>query len=226
MKRNVNVYTSREDKPEYLLKIFPDLFLSSDSLLDVGCDKKQLKKILLPKTSYAGIDITGMPDIIFDLDSGKSLPFEDKKFDLVFCSEVLEHLENIHFIFDELCRVSNKYVLISLPNAMTGISAYLRGNIYSDTLEKNKMFGKYIKFYGLPLDKPLDRHRWFFNTEEALEFVRYRAEKNDCKIEQILYSADLSDIQPSISQKILTWFNRKKLLNSFNHMTWFLIKKG
>lgn len=34
-----------------------------------------------------------------------------------------------------------------------------------------------MKFYGLPLDPPDDRHRWFFGPEEALNFIIYRANK-------------------------------------------------
>jgi len=220
------MYTSRKNKPEWLLKVFGGLFLSSNKILDVGCDNAQLKIILPPHIIYTGIDAAGMPDILFDLDSGKNLPFENKSFDLVFCSEVLEHLESIHFIFDELCRVSGKYVLLSLPNAIADISSYLHGNIYSDTIEKNKKFGRYVKFYGLPLDKPFDRHRWFFSTEEAVEFVKYRTAKNNCKIEKILYSIDFGNNQPGFFQKIFLGFNRKRSLNLFNDTTWFLIKKG
>jgi len=117
-------------------------------------------------------------------------------------------------------------VLISLPNAMAGISAYLRGNIYSDTIEKNKIFGKYIKFYGLPLDRPPDRHRWFFNTEEAEEFVRYRTKRNGFKIQKIAYSMDFSGNRPGIFQKISAGFSKKRLSNLFNNMTWFLIERN
>jgi hypothetical protein len=42
-----------------------------------------------------------------------------------------------------------------------------------------------LKFYGLPLEKPTDRHKWFFSSEEAENFVIYRAAKNRMRILQM-----------------------------------------
>lgn len=42
-----------------------------------------------------------------------------------------------------------------------------------------------MKFYGLPVEKPVDRHKWFFSSEEAERFIRYRARKNNMEIIQI-----------------------------------------
>ena len=41
--------------------------------------------------------------------------YEDNSFDLVLCCEVLEHLEEYDRAMEELLRISNKYVLISVP---------------------------------------------------------------------------------------------------------------
>lgn len=166
--------------------------------------------------------------LFFNLDSGEQLPLKENSFDLVLCTDVLEHLENIHFVFDELCRISNRYIMISLPNphSYLGIYSVLRGRKYSTTLVKQKEFGKYIKFYGLPLSKPRDRHRWFFNTEEAVDFVNYRAKKNNYKIENIVYTIDFQKRPKAILKRILFAFNRKVFLNLFNHTTWFLLKKN
>lgn len=45
-----------------------------------------------------------------------SLPYKKNSFDLVICTEVLEHLTNPEDALDELKRVSKKYLLISVPN--------------------------------------------------------------------------------------------------------------
>jgi hypothetical protein len=42
-----------------------------------------------------------------------------------------------------------------------------------------------MKFYGLPLEQPEDRHKWFFSYEEAEKFIIYRAAKNNMRIVQI-----------------------------------------
>ena len=44
------------------------------------------------------------------------LQHSDNSFDLVIMLEVLEHLEDYQKAIGELCRVSSKYVLISVPN--------------------------------------------------------------------------------------------------------------
>jgi len=221
----MKLYRNRREKAEWMIQQFKPIFEEVNSVLDVGCDRKYLKRYLSDKINYIGIDITGVPDIYFDLDKDGKLPFEDNSFDLVVCADVLEHLENIHFVFDELVRVSSKYILISLPNPASGIIAYFLGRKYSRSFEKQKEFGKYMKFYGLPLEKPKDRHKWFFNTEEAVEFIKYRANKNNCKIKKIIYTIDYQKGIKKVLKVILCGSNRKKMLNLFNGTTWFLIEK-
>jgi SAM-dependent methyltransferase len=43
------------------------------------------------------------------------LPFDDNYFDIVFCFEVLEHLESPLIAFKELSRISNRYIFYSVP---------------------------------------------------------------------------------------------------------------
>ncbi len=44
------------------------------------------------------------------------LPYKDNSWDLVLCTEVLEHLEDPEKALAELFRVSKKYILLSVPN--------------------------------------------------------------------------------------------------------------
>src|SRR3989344_4738828 len=44
------------------------------------------------------------------------LKYENKSFDLVMCIEVLEHLEEFERAMDIMVNLSNKYVLLSVPN--------------------------------------------------------------------------------------------------------------
>jgi ubiquinone/menaquinone biosynthesis C-methylase UbiE len=51
--------------------------------------------------------------ILYD---GKTIPFENDRFDIVTCIDVLEHVEDYEKFLSELIRVSRKGVFISTPN--------------------------------------------------------------------------------------------------------------
>src|SRR3989344_324665 len=99
-------YTSREDKSQWFLEEFLGKLESVNTVLDVGCDRGQLAEHFPPRISYTGIDISNEADIQFNLDSKEKLPVADASYDAVICLETLEHIEQTHFIFDELCRAS------------------------------------------------------------------------------------------------------------------------
>ena len=161
------IFFNREERYEFIFKLFKNFI--KNSVLDVGCSEGYLKKYLTDDIKYVGIDIEGDPEFIVDLEKDKLTMFKDKSFFIVICTEVLEHLDNLHEIFDELARVSKKYIIISLPNSWFQFKfPLIRGKSKTD-----------FRFYGLPKNNPPDRHKWFFNYEQALEFVKYRAEKNN-----------------------------------------------
>ena len=134
------------------------------TILDVGCDRRHLEKLLPHSTWYLGVDFAGEPDLRVNLEHG--LPLQDHQFDTVLCFDVLEHLESIHAMFDELCRVSRRYVIIGLPNTVNWRT------IAALVLHSRVPGGK----YKLTEQRPDDRHRWFFGIREARAFVHRRAE--------------------------------------------------
>ena len=176
MKFHTNfVYTDRQTKAYYVYLKYQPILVGN--ILDVGADQCYLKEHLGNKVNYIGIGLSSDKlDLKIDLEK-QPLPYKNNSFDVVLCCDVLEHLDNIHEMFDELCRVSNHYVIISLPNPHSVFWGYLKHGDYKEY--------QHMKFYGLPLEKPEDRHRWFFSTEEAENFIRYRANKNKMKIIQI-----------------------------------------
>ncbi|MFH1780763.1 MAG: methionine biosynthesis protein MetW [Candidatus Nealsonbacteria bacterium] len=160
-------FRNRQEKLDIINANFTHLF--SGKVLDVGCDDGYLKKII--KGNHTGIDKYGHPDILQDISSG--LPFGSKSFETVAALDVLEHIDDIHFVFDELCRVSSKWVIVTLPNA------------FEWRFRLSFLFGKSVTGkYGLPAEPPSDRHRWIFSFEEARKFVEKEAQKNDFKISE------------------------------------------
>lgn len=201
-------YNSREERAAYTYKKYGK-FLQG-RILDVGCGDAHLKELV--GSEYVGIDIRGKPDVIFDLEKGK-LPFNDNSFDCVVCTDVLEHLEKIHDMFLELARVTRKYVIISLPNNWNPfIKKILKG-------ESN------LKFYGLPVEKPKDRHKWFFNYEEAKDFIYGMADKaamNVIVCEPYCHFEWRRSFINSLAKKIL---NEKRYNNIFVLALWAVLEK-
>ena len=201
------VYNSREERAEYIWKKYGE-FLPG-SVLDVGCGNAHLRKYLT--NNYTGVDFTGNPDIRVDLEQGE-LPFTDNSFYSVVCTDVLEHLENIHKIFWELVRVSKRYVIISLPNNWTPIFEYI-------------LTGKAnLKYYGLPLEKPIDRHKWFFNYEDANDFIYGMAKKMDmdvlvCEPYHGPKGRTLKKILPAVAN------NSNKVNNAIAMALWAVLEK-
>jgi ubiquinone/menaquinone biosynthesis C-methylase UbiE len=176
MKFHTNfVYTDRQTKAHYVYLKYQPILVGN--ILDVGADQCYLKEHLGNKVNYIGIGLSSDKlDLKIDLEK-QSLPYKDNSFDVVLCCDVLEHLDNIHEIFDKLCMVSKEYVIISLPNPHSVFLSYLKHGDYNEH--------QHLKFYGLPAEKPGDRHKWFFSTDEAENFIRYRANKNNMEIIQI-----------------------------------------
>ncbi len=102
--------------------------LNIDSVLDVGCGEgftlARLQKEKIGK-EFEGIEYDDgaielgkklYPRLKITRGDIYSLPYKTNSFDLVVCTEVLEHLTEPKKAYRELLRVSKKYVLISVPN--------------------------------------------------------------------------------------------------------------
>ena len=181
-------YTSREDKPKYVWRKYREIL--QGKILDVGADECGLKKFLPEGTEYTGIGLGGSVDLEIDLEKER-LPYEDNSFDCVLCLDVLEHLDNLHEVFDELCRVTGKYLIISLPNPWAGFMGMLRGGYYKHTELP-------MKFYNLPTDPPSDRHKWFYGVHEAERFLKERGKMNGMEIFQM----DRGNANPNLKRRL------------------------
>jgi SAM-dependent methyltransferase len=191
-------YMNREERSEWLAERFSECFTGAKNVLDVGCGiDKHLKKFVPAGVKYVGMDAVGEPEMKVDFDKGEKFPFADGEFDLVVCADVLEHLEKIHFVLNEILRASNKWVVISLP-----IPA-------RPTILKKIIFSERLKRYGLPLEVPADRHRWFYTYQEMVDFISHFADKNGFIIKVFETDADYSWQNMGVIKKTIGSIKKK-----------------
>jgi SAM-dependent methyltransferase len=85
-------------------------------VMDLGCgagDSVDLFRALDPEVDWVGVDIEDSHEVSgrtradaeFVTFDGQRLPFEDASFDLVYCKQVLEHVESPHELLREVARV-------------------------------------------------------------------------------------------------------------------------
>ena len=167
------IYHNREDRAKYIWLKYKTIL--QGRILDVGADKGYLGSYLPSECQYTTVGLEPEHDVHVDLEN--PLPIDSNAYDCVLCSGVLEHIENIHQLFDELCRVTRKYLIIMLPNPWNDFIKVLRKGYYS----RNDSMGD----YNLPLSPPTDRHRWFFSSTDAKRFIRAKARENEVRVLQL-----------------------------------------
>jgi len=204
------VFKQRADRSAYIAREFGRYL--KGRVLDVGCDQAVLRSLLSKEVRYTGIDIGGSPDIALDLDHIERLPFADSAFDTTVCSDVLEHLDNIHMIFAELVRVTRRYLVISLPNNWANARR---------PIERGK--GS-IAHYGLPAKRPADRHKWFFGFSEAVSFLKEQ-EKNFPLSVVEMRANDKPRPLPLRMMRRLRFPVRERYLNRYAHTVWTVFEK-
>ena len=176
-------YTERPREIVSLLEKSRVNLTDAKLLIDVGCGPNILRDVA--RSKYPNLEVLGYDQYILDgarsirtvdLENAK-LPYANAEVDVAVCSHVLEHVDNAHSLTDELCRVA-KNVIILLPNS-----------ILWTTLAKVVLRRSLLPMVGLPLEKPLDRHRWIYTVDEATRWMRHVAGKWNRNLD-VLYRTD------------------------------------
>jgi ubiquinone/menaquinone biosynthesis C-methylase UbiE len=126
---NFEKYCDIERWSNFWYQLYEILECKPRSILEIGVGSKVISNYFknTPETKFIGLDIAEdlEPDIVGSINK---IPLDNKKFDVVCAFEVLEHLpyEEFKSCLSELMRVSNKYVLISLPHWGRHFSIHIR----------------------------------------------------------------------------------------------------
>lgn len=143
---NYKKYTIKNPFQRFLINRFFNTLknefknLKPYSILDVGCGEGFILEHLRQEgvsTRLEGVEYNKHsiflgkqlhPHITIREGDIYQLPYENNSFDVVLCSEVLEHLEYPEKALVELNRVARKYAIITVPNEpYFRIANFLRG---------------------------------------------------------------------------------------------------
>lgn len=204
-------FSQRDDRAQFVAKTFKPLLRGK--VLDVGCDTRRLKT-LAPDTDYIGIDVGGDPDLVINLEDQPILPFDDRQFDCVVCTDVLEHLNNMHQVFDELARVTapGGHLIISLPNCWRNLRRRIARGEGTP------------RYYGLPADPPEDRHKWFFNVDDVISFMNERAPRQGLRVKEFRVSLKPQPLPRRLLDRALH-ATQRRYLNRHAHSIWTLLER-
>jgi len=119
------IYEGENDRFSYQSKNYDFKIHENDTVLDVGCGAYPfplatvLVDLFIEKSEHRTekLKTSGKPFVIADIEH---LPFDDNKYDFVFCSHLLEHTRNPIIACEELIRVG-KRGYIETPSLMTDV---------------------------------------------------------------------------------------------------------
>lgn len=123
-----NYYKSHIKRLNYLEHLVEPI--PGQIVLDIGCagNMKVNKKQVIGLDPYK----ENNPDILAD---GRKIPFKSDKFDIVICSQVIEHVKEPLEIVNEAKRVTKQggRVIVEVPNSLCGrnrVKVLIGRNIY------------------------------------------------------------------------------------------------
>jgi SAM-dependent methyltransferase len=124
--KRFNDYTNVDLGDAYYLVYMPlirDLIhsittYSKGRVMDIGCGNKPYEKIFENCTEYLGCDIVQSNENKVDiLCEATKIPVDSNSFDTVFCTQVIEHVEDHNGLLSEAFRVlkPNGHIIVSGP---------------------------------------------------------------------------------------------------------------
>jgi len=173
----------------FVLEEFP--WLEDRIVLDLGCGKGDWAYLLRSEKRgdrgiIVGVDISddylnflrkySPYNLVIKCDLSKSLPFKDKSVDIVFSSELIEHLEKQQslVLLKEMERVGKGKIILTLPNGRWELGVRTP-NVYEMhrsyfTVRELKKLGYKIRGLGFRFFKLYKAKKWHLQKLWALFF--------------------------------------------------------
>ncbi|NQU04861.1 MAG: class I SAM-dependent methyltransferase, partial [Calditrichaeota bacterium] len=128
---------------------------------------------------YSSIDY-GKMNIVRNVNLLEKLPFEDKSFDVVFNTELLEHLENHRIALSELARILKPggRLILETPNIMRLQSRF---NFFLTGFHKPRNLFP-------PYGKPLEEHLYHHSFPVHLPMMDYFLHQFEMRLEKITWN--------------------------------------
>ncbi len=181
-------------------------------VLDVGSRDTSAEKALGRKVTLIDKNNTNLES--WDWEK-TAVPFPGDSFDTVICFDTLEHINDIHTSVADLFRVSKDTVIISLPNC------------WKKQIKKMMTLSPGQASYGIPPEKPMDRHKWFFNPEDVESFLSYAGAtyKNPFEVVEVIHHAPKTRLWHKVFFPILVLFPSRIFKNYFVETIFVVLKK-
>ena len=220
---NRNKYTDLYDSEKYFIT---NSFLSSvNTVLDVGCSVGGMYNIfssLNKNINYTGLDVSSNAidkakeaykktlSEFYLYDGVASFPM-DKKFDLVFCTGVMHLIDNYKFVFDQMLKHSNKYLLLDF-RVTTG-SSY-KGKFYFTFSDKEQASNS-TNYYVLNLNEILNFFK-SFNEVSKVYIYGYKGKASEMsenidEVYMVFFKIEISNT----SDNMEVVFENEELKNEF-----------
>ena len=150
-----------DEKYNLVEKEIKSLNESQLEIIDLGARDQILKKFLPTNCNYTGVDKfkNGNNNLIINLD--ENFNQITKKYDIVCALDIIEHVDDPIKLISNCKKICKKIIYLNIPNA-----AY-----YSFRL-KFLFFGDLTNQFHFSGDSNDDRHRWFTNYTNTLNFLK------------------------------------------------------
>ena len=144
-------------------KILEEIYkLDFDSVLELGCDGKDLPNLEILRSRYPEMKLDGCDNILFAkgvqkamrlgidlkaIDLNFGIPYAKNSYDLIFTSAALMYVKNIDQLMNDIPRIARKYIVLG-ETAERDYTKLIDADWTSIDIDKNFWPGYTYKYEG------------------------------------------------------------------------------